>query len=59
MNDRPNETEGMADGDEVTPEGVPLPTPAQLDADLQSAHAAMDEEEQQDPAGSSQAKSTA
>ena len=59
MNDKLDETEGMADGDEGNPGGVPLPTPAQLNADLQSAHAALDEEEEQDPAGSSQAVCTA
>lgn len=53
MNDKPDETEGMADGDEGTPGGVPLPTPDQFNADLQSAHAALDAEEEQDAAGRS------
>ena len=59
MSDKPDETEGMADGDEGTPGGEPLPTPAQFTADLQSAHAALEEEEERDAAGRSQIECTA
>lgn len=55
MNDKPGGSGDMADGDEETPRGVPLPTPAQLKADLQSAHAALEEEEEQSHGGRSQA----
>lgn len=54
MNDKPGEAEDMADGDEETPRGVHLPTPAQVKADLQlarAAAAALDEEECQDHDG--------
>lgn len=58
MNGKPGGSGDMADGDEGTPGGVPLPTPAQFKADLQSAQAAaaaLDEEEGQDQGGRSQA----
>lgn len=57
MNDKPGGSGDMANGDEETPGGVPLPTPAQLNADMQSAHAAaaaLDEKEEQAHGGKCQ-----
>lgn len=52
MNDKPDETGEMAD--EGSPGGSPLPTPAELHADLQTAQAAaaaLDSEEEEVNAG--------